>query len=89
MCTTKSSEPIRDVRVGFGLLALQRTEIAGVPQDGTTVPVLGAGQRAMFFSDRVREDEIDRHPPVAHFTDNADTPWQLDTVGNLTDDGGL
>lgn len=82
----ESSEPIRDVRVSFGLLAPLRAEAPGLPLGETTVPVLGAGKLARFYSDQVLEDEINRYPPVAHFTDNAGTPWQLDTVGNLTED---
>lgn len=82
----QSSEPIRDVRVSFGLLALAWAEAPGLREGEASVPVLGAGAMARFYSQTVDESEIERYPPVAHFTDNANVPWQRDTVGNLTED---
>ncbi|MFD5002191.1 hypothetical protein ACFWMV_04715 [Streptomyces mutabilis] len=84
----RSSEPIRDVTVRFGQLDLWRVQARGVSAGERVVPVLGAGDRATFYSQAAGEVEIERFLPVLLFTDNAQVPWQRDTLGNLTEDDG-
>lgn len=84
----RSGEPIRDVSVSFGRLDVRRVEVQGVSSDERVVPVLGAGRQATFTSQAVGEVEIERYAPLLTFTDNAQVPWQRDTLGNLTEDDG-